>query len=82
MSPLQRLASPSGPQLRGVCKGRAGGWAGGREGQGGAHWGTPAAAGTGVLRLLAAARTGEPARGPRAVEAGSAAMPEQGDSLS
>ena len=55
---------------------------GGREGQGGAHWGTPAAAGTGVLRLLAAARTGEPARGPRAVEAGSAAMPEQGDSLS
>lgn len=43
------------------------------------HWGAPAAAGTGVLRLLAAARTGEPARGPRAVEAGSAAMPEQRD---
>ncbi|KAK0133044.1 hypothetical protein N1851_031585 [Merluccius polli] len=34
------------------------------------HWGAPAAAGTGVLReLLAADRTGEPERGPRAVEA-------------
>lgn len=34
------------------------------------HWGAPAAAGTAALReLLAADRTGEPERGPRAVEA-------------
>ncbi len=33
------------------------------------------AAGTGVFRLLGAMRMGEPVRGPRAVEAGSAAIP-------
>ena len=41
------------------------------------HCGAPAAAGTGVLRTLVAAdRTGEPVRGPRAVEAGKAEIPE------
>lgn len=43
----------------------------------GCHCGAPAAAGTGVLRTLVAAdRTGEPVRGPRAVEAGKAEIPE------
>lgn len=43
---------------------------------GGCHCGAPAAAGTGVLRALVAAdRTGEPVRGPRAVEAGKAEIP-------
>lgn len=45
----------------------------------GCHCGAPAAAGTGVLRaLVAAERTGEPVRGPRAVEAGKAEIPETG----
>lgn len=35
------------------------------------------AAGTGGFRLLGAMRMGEPVRGPRAVEAGSAAIPAQ-----
>lgn len=39
------------------------------------YWGTLAAAGTGVLMALAAERTGEPVRGPRAVDAGRAEMP-------
>lgn len=40
------------------------------------HCGAPAAAGTGALRALVAAdRTGEPVRGPRAVEAGKAEIP-------
>lgn len=44
----------------------------------GRHCGAPAAAGTGVLRALVAAdRTGEPVRGPRAVEAGKAEIPER-----
>lgn len=44
----------------------------------GCHCGAPAAAGTGVLRTLVAAdRTGEPVRGPRAVEAGKAEIPER-----
>lgn len=43
----------------------------------GCHWGAPAAAGTGELRALVPAdRTGEPVRGPRAVEAGKAEIPE------
>lgn len=43
----------------------------------GCHCGAPAAVGTGVLRALVAAdRTGEPVRGPRAVEAGKAEIPE------
>lgn len=43
------------------------------------HCGAPTAAGTGVLRALVAAdRTGEPVRGPRAVEAGKAEIPEGG----
>lgn len=47
----------------------------------GCHCGAPAAAGTGVLRaLVAAERTGEPVRGPRAVEAGKAEIPETGKS--
>lgn len=46
----------------------------------GCHCGAPAAAGTGVLRALVAAdRTGEPVRGPRAVEAGKAEIPEGGE---
>lgn len=46
----------------------------------GCHCGAPAAAGTGVLRALVAAdRTGEPVRGPRAVEAGKAEIPERGE---
>lgn len=45
----------------------------------GCHCGAPAAAGTGVLRALVAAdKTGEPVRGPRAVEAGKAEIPERG----
>lgn len=44
----------------------------------GYHCGAPAAAGKGVLRALVAAdRTGEPVRGPRAVEAGNAEIPER-----
>lgn len=44
--------------------------------RGGGHCGAPAAAGTGALRALVAAdRTGEPVRGPRAVEAGKAEIP-------
>lgn len=44
------------------------------------HCGAPAAAGTGVLRALVAAdRTGEPVRGPRAVDAGKAEIPERGE---
>lgn len=40
------------------------------------HCGAAAAAGTGVLRtLVAAERPGEPARGPKAVEAGKAEIP-------
>lgn len=47
-------------------------------GRGECHCGAPAAAGTGVLRTLVAAdRTGEPVRGPRAVEAGKAEIPER-----
>lgn len=42
----------------------------------GRHCAAPAV-GTAVLRLLAAERTGEPASGPRAVEAGRAAIPVQ-----
>lgn len=46
----------------------------------GCHCGAPAAVGTGVLRALVAAdRTGEPVRGPRAVEAGKAEIPEGGE---
>lgn len=42
----------------------------------GCHWGAPAAAGTGELRALVPAdKTGEPVRGPRAVEAGKAEIP-------
>lgn len=42
----------------------------------GCHCGAPAAAGTGELRALVPAdRTGEPVRGPRAVEAGKAEIP-------
>lgn len=42
----------------------------------GCHCGAPAAAGTGVLRALVPVdRTGEPVRGPRAVEAGKAEIP-------
>lgn len=41
------------------------------------HWAAPVAAGTGGFRLLGAMRMGEPVRGPRAVEAGSAAIPDQ-----
>lgn len=37
------------------------------------------AAGTGVFRLLGAMRMGEPVRGPRAVKAGSAAIPGEVD---
>lgn len=45
----------------------------------GCHCGAPAAVGTGVLRaLVAAERTGEPVRGPRAVEAGKAEIPKTG----
>lgn len=53
-------------------------WRGEREEgwEGRGHCGAPAVAGTGVLRtLVAAERTGEPVRGPRAVEAGSAEIP-------
>lgn len=43
------------------------------------HCGAPAAVGTGELRALVAAdRTGEPVRGPSAVEAGKADIPEEG----
>lgn len=46
-------------------------------GGGGGHCGAPAAAGTAVLRAVVVAdRTGEPVRGPRAVEAGKAEIPE------
>ncbi len=42
----------------------------------GCHCGAPAAAGTGALSAFVAAdRTGEPVRGPRAVEAGKAEIP-------
>lgn len=48
----------------------------GRGFRGECHWGAPTAVGTGGLRaLVAAERTGEPVRGPRAVEAGKAEIP-------
>lgn len=54
------------------CRGKRRVWI-----QKGCHCGAPAAVGTGVLRtLVAAVRTGEPVRGPRAVEAGKAEIPE------
>lgn len=43
----------------------------------GYHCGAPTAAATGVLMtLVEAERTGEPVKGPRAVEAGKAEIPE------